>query len=51
MDGRALQLLLRLVLGQVKNDGTGDKKVKMAALENKGVFWPITFELTELEQN
>ena len=50
-DGQALQLLLRSFLGQVKNDVTGVKKVKMAALENKGVFLQITFELTELKQN
>ena len=29
----------------------GPKKVKKAALQNKGVFLPITFELTELAQN
>ena len=27
------------------------KKVKIVAPENKGVFLPIPFELTELEQN
>ena len=50
-DGRALQFSLRSFLDQVKNDVTGVKKVKMAALENIGVFLPITFELNELEQN
>ena len=37
-DGRALQFVLRSFLGQVKNDVTGFKKVKMAAPESKGVF-------------
>ena len=41
-----------LFLVHVKNDVTGVKKVKMAALENIfGSFLPIPFELTELEQN
>ena len=37
-DGQALQFLLRSFLGQVKNDVTGVKKVKMADPESKGVF-------------
>ena len=33
--GRDLQFLLRLVLGQVKNEVTGVNKVKIMALEEK----------------
>ena len=40
-----------VILGQVKNDITGAIKVKMVALEDKGVFLQITFELTKLEHN
>ena len=38
-DGRALQFLPRTFLGQVKNDITEVKKIKMAAIENNRVFF------------
>ena len=39
--GRDLQFLHSSFLGQDKNDATGVKKVKTAALKDNGVFLPI----------
>ena len=41
---------MKSFLGQVKNDVTGVKKVKIVSPERKRVVLPITFELTELEK-
>ena len=45
-------IFAEVILRSDKNEVTGVKKVKMAALiENKRVFLPIIFELSEQEQN